>query len=63
MSRPALQQRTRDQIKAMTKVDAPYAGMVRYFCEDISDLSVNRASYSYRKACIAVIRIARIAGT
>jgi hypothetical protein len=28
---PALQQRIRDQIQAMTKVDAPYAGMVRYF--------------------------------
>ena len=28
---PALQQRIRDQIRAMTKVDAPYAGMVRYF--------------------------------
>lgn len=28
---PALQQRIRDQIKLMTKVDAPYAGMVRYF--------------------------------
>jgi hypothetical protein len=28
---PALQQRIRDQILAMTKVDAPYAGMVRYF--------------------------------
>lgn len=28
---PALQQRIRDQIKAMMKVDAPYAGMVRYF--------------------------------
>lgn len=28
---PALQQRIRDQIRAMTRVDAPYAGMVRYF--------------------------------
>ncbi len=28
---PALQQRIRDQIKGMTKVDSPYAGMVRYF--------------------------------
>ncbi len=28
---PALQQRIRDQIRSMTKVDAPYAGMVRYF--------------------------------
>jgi hypothetical protein len=28
---PALQQRIRDQIRAMTKFDAPYAGMVRYF--------------------------------
>jgi hypothetical protein len=28
---PALQQRIRDQIRAMTLVDAPYAGMVRYF--------------------------------
>jgi len=28
---PALQQRIRDQIKGMTKVDRPYAGMVRYF--------------------------------
>ena len=28
---PALQQRIRDQIKSMTLVDAPYAGMVRYF--------------------------------
>ena len=28
---PALQQRIRDQIKSMTRVDAPYAGMVRYF--------------------------------
>ena len=31
---PALQQRIRDQIKAMTKVDAPYAGMVRYFVKE-----------------------------
>lgn len=30
----ALQQRIRDQIKAMTKVDAPYAGMVRYFAKE-----------------------------
>jgi hypothetical protein len=28
---PALQQRIRDQIRAMTRFDAPYAGMVRYF--------------------------------
>jgi hypothetical protein len=28
---PVLQQRIRDQITAMTKVDKPYAGMVRYF--------------------------------
>ena len=28
---PARQQRIRDQIRAMTRVDAPYAGMVRYF--------------------------------
>lgn len=28
---PVLQQRIRDQIRAMTQVDAPYAGMVRYF--------------------------------
>jgi len=26
-----LQQRIRDQIRSMTKADAPYAGMVRYF--------------------------------
>lgn len=31
---PALQQRIRDQIKAMTQVDAPYAGMVRYFVKE-----------------------------
>lgn len=31
---PALQQRIKDQIKAMTKVDAPYAGMVRYFVKE-----------------------------
>lgn len=31
---PLLQQRIRDQIKAMTKVDAPYAGMVRYFVKE-----------------------------
>ena len=31
---PALQQRIRDQIKAMTKVDAPYAAMVRYFVKE-----------------------------
>jgi hypothetical protein len=31
---PALQQRIRDQIRAMTKVDAPYAGMVRYFAKE-----------------------------
>jgi hypothetical protein len=31
---PALQQRIRDQIKAMTEVDAPYAGMVRYFVKE-----------------------------
>jgi hypothetical protein len=30
---PALQQRIRDQIRAMTKFDAPYAGMVRYFAK------------------------------
>jgi hypothetical protein len=30
----ALQQRIRDQIRAMTKVDAPYAGMVRYFAKE-----------------------------
>ncbi len=29
----ALQQRIRDQIRAMTLVDAPYAGMVRYFVQ------------------------------
>jgi hypothetical protein len=29
-----LQQRIRDQIKAMTNVDAPYAGMVRYFVKE-----------------------------
>ena len=33
---PALQQRIRDQIRAMTKVDAPYAGMVRYFVKDFA---------------------------
>jgi hypothetical protein len=27
-------QRIRDQIKAMTKVDVPYAGMVRYFVKE-----------------------------
>ena len=31
---PALQQRIRDRIKAMTKVDSPYAGMVRYFVKE-----------------------------
>jgi hypothetical protein len=31
---PALQQRIRDQIRAMTQVDAPYAGMVRYFVKE-----------------------------
>jgi hypothetical protein len=31
---PALQQRIRDQIKAMTQVDAPYAGMVRHFVKE-----------------------------
>ena len=31
---PALQQRIRDQIRAMTKIDAPYAGMVRYFAKE-----------------------------
>jgi hypothetical protein len=31
---PALQQRIRDQIRAMTLVDAPYAGMVRYFVKE-----------------------------
>jgi len=30
----ALQQRIRDQIKAMTQVDAPYAGMIRYFVKE-----------------------------
>ena len=30
----ALQQRIRDQIRAMTNVDAPYAGMVRYFAKE-----------------------------
>jgi hypothetical protein len=30
----ALQQRIRDQIRAMTLVDAPYAGMVRYFVKE-----------------------------
>ena len=30
----ALQHRIRDQIRAMTKVDAPYAGMVRYFLKE-----------------------------
>jgi hypothetical protein len=29
-----LQQRIRDQIRAMTLVDAPYAGMVRYFVDE-----------------------------
>ena len=33
---PALQQRIRDQIRAMTKVDAPYAGMVRYFVKEFA---------------------------
>lgn len=33
---PALQQRIRDQIKAMTKVDKPYAGMVRYFVKEFA---------------------------
>jgi hypothetical protein len=31
---PALQQRIRDQIRAMTRIDAPYAGMVRYFAKE-----------------------------
>jgi hypothetical protein len=31
---PALRQRIRDQIRAMTLVDAPYAGMVRYFVKE-----------------------------
>lgn len=31
---PTLQQRIRDQIRAMTQVDAPYAGMVRYFVKE-----------------------------
>jgi hypothetical protein len=31
---PALQQRIRDQIRSMTTVDAPYAGMVRYFVKE-----------------------------
>lgn len=31
---PALQQQIRNQIRAMTKVDAPYAGMVRYFVKE-----------------------------
>jgi hypothetical protein len=31
---PALQQRIRDRIKAMTKADSPYAGMVRYFVKE-----------------------------
>lgn len=31
---PVLQQRIKDQITAMTKVDAPYAGMVRYFVKE-----------------------------
>ena len=31
---PALQQRICDQIRAMTMVDAPYAGMVRYFVKE-----------------------------
>ena len=30
----ALQQRIRDQIKAMTTVEKPYAGMVRYFVKE-----------------------------
>jgi len=30
----ALQQRIRDQIRAMTTIDAPYAGMVRYFVKE-----------------------------
>ena len=30
----ALQQRIRDQITAMTQVDAPYAGMIRYFVKE-----------------------------
>jgi hypothetical protein len=30
----ALQQRIRDQIRSMTKIDAPYAGMVRYFAKE-----------------------------
>ena len=32
---PALQQRIRNQIRSMTKVDAPYAGMVRYFVKEL----------------------------
>jgi hypothetical protein len=32
----ALQQRIRDQIVAMTKFDAPYAGMVRYFVKQFA---------------------------
>ena len=31
---PALQQRIKDQIRTMMKVDAPYAGMVRYFVRE-----------------------------
>ena len=31
-----LQQRIRDQIRSMTKVDAPYAGMVRYFVKQFA---------------------------
>lgn len=31
---PDLQQRIRDKINAMTKFDAPYAGMVRYFVKE-----------------------------
>ena len=31
---PALRQRIRDQIRAMTRIDAPYAGMVRYFVKE-----------------------------
>ena len=33
---PALQHRIRDQIRSMMKVDAPYAGMVRYFVKEFA---------------------------
>jgi hypothetical protein len=33
-SQPALQGQIRNQIKDMTKADAPYAGMVRYFVKE-----------------------------